>query len=69
MKALSVPIPYLDSIDLRISAGGDVRLALDLQLKATTKLLDNKENCFRFRLRTIFYSDTNPSPAGRIGSP
>ena len=32
----SVPVPDLDSVDLRIQAGGEYRPALDVQLKATS---------------------------------
>jgi len=46
----SVPKPDRDSVDLRILAGGPQRPALDLQLKATSKLLHNGDNEFRFRL-------------------
>ena len=39
-----------DGIDLRIQAGGAMRPALDLQLKATINLGDPKDGAFRFSL-------------------
>ena len=46
-----------DSIDLTIRAGGRVRPALDLQLKATTRLGAPKDGAFRFRLIRKNYED------------
>ena len=46
-----------DSIDLTIRAGGGVRPALDLQLKATAGLGDPKDGVFRFRLKRKNYED------------
>lgn len=43
-----------DGIDMRIQAGGVMRPALELQLKATTNLGDNGDNV-RFRLRRRNY--------------
>ena len=39
-----------DGIDLRIQAGGAMRPALELQLKATINLGDPKDGTFQFRL-------------------
>ena len=39
-----------DGIDLRIQAGGVMRPALELQLKATIRLGDATDGCFRFPL-------------------
>ena len=41
-----------DGIDLRIQAGGAMRPALDLQLKATINLGAPRDGAFRFRLPT-----------------
>ena len=39
-----------DGVDLQVRAGGDMRPAIDLQLKATVNLLDKDDHHFRFRL-------------------
>ena len=44
-----------DGIDLRIQAGGGMRPALDLQLKATVNLGEPKDGCFRFVLKRRNY--------------
>lgn len=44
-----------DGIDLRIQAGGGMRPALDLQLKATVNLGKPKDGCFRFLLKRRNY--------------
>ena len=44
-----------DGIDLRIQAGGAMRPALDLQLKATVNLGKPKEEFFHFRLKCRNY--------------
>ena len=44
-----------DGIDLRIQAGGGMRPALDLQLKATVNLGKPKDGCFRFPLKRRNY--------------
>ena len=41
-----------DGIDLRIQAGGDMRPALELQLKATINLGTPKDGAFQFPLRS-----------------
>ena len=46
-----------DSIDLTVRAGGGVRPALDLQLKATTRLGAPKDGAFRFPLKRKNYED------------
>ena len=45
-----------DGIDLRIQAGGAMRPALDLQLKATVNLGEPKGGCFRFPLKKRNYN-------------
>ena len=44
-----------DGIDLRIQAGGAMRPALDLQLKATVNLGEAREGCFHFPLKRRNY--------------
>lgn len=44
-----------DGIDLGIKAGGDMRPALDVQLKATENLGDQKGESFRFPLKSGNY--------------
>lgn len=44
-----------DGVDLRIQAGGAMRPALELQLKATTNLAKPKDDCFRFPLKRRNY--------------
>ena len=44
-----------DGVDLRILAGGAMRPALDLQLKATINLGEAKDGCFRFPLKRRNY--------------
>ena len=39
-----------DGVDLRIHAGGPMRPAIDLQLKATINLAESREGDYRFRL-------------------
>lgn len=46
-----------DSIDLRIQAGGDMRPALDLQLKATTNLEKTSGGHVKFPLKRKNYDD------------
>ena len=46
-----------DSVDLRIQAGGRFRPALDLQLKAMTKLGPEQNGCRSFPLRIKNYND------------
>ena len=45
-----------DSIDLSIQAGGEMRPALDLQLKATENLAEASDGCRRFRLKLKNYN-------------
>ena len=45
----------LDGIDLRIQAGGAMRPALDLQLKATVNLGEARDGCFHFPLKRRNY--------------
>lgn len=45
-----------DGIDLRIHAGGAMRPALDLQLKATVNLGEPKDGCFHFALKRRNYN-------------
>ena len=46
-----------DGIDLRIQAGGDMRPALEFQLKATINLgQPDTDGCFRFRLKSRNYN-------------
>ena len=45
-----------DGIDLKIQAGGAMRPALDLQLKATVNLGEPKGGCFRFPLKQRNYN-------------
>lgn len=44
-----------DGVDLRIHAGGEMRPALDLQLKATVKLIDPVDGLRRFALKRRNY--------------
>ena len=44
-----------DGIDLRIQAGGAMRPALDLQLKATVNLGEARDGCFHFPLKRRNY--------------
>lgn len=44
-----------DGVDLRIHAGGDMRPALDLQLKATISLAESQDGRYRFPLRRRNY--------------
>ena len=44
-----------DSGDLRIQAGGAMRPALDLQLKATVNLIDSNDGYYRFPLKRRNY--------------
>ena len=44
-----------DGVDLRIQAGGDMRPALELQLKATINLGRPRDGHFRFRLNRRNY--------------
>lgn len=44
-----------DGIDLRIQSGGDMRPALDLQLKATINLGEARDGCFNFSLNRRNY--------------
>ncbi len=53
----SVPEPDRDSVDLRIQSGGRLRPALDLQLKATTQLIEPRDGLLRFRLTSKNYRD------------
>jgi len=53
----SVPEQDRDSVDLRIQAGGPRRPALDLQLKATTKLSANQQGTLNFRISVKNYRD------------
>ena len=53
----SVPSPDRDSIDLRIQAGGRLRPALDLQLKATVNLRRTSAGTLPFRLSIKNYDD------------
>lgn len=46
-----------DSIDLRIQAGGDMRPALELQLKATAHLEKSHDEYVKFRLGKKNYDD------------
>ena len=52
----SVPDMDRDSIDLRIQAGGAMRPALDLQLKATVNLGKASDGCRRFPLNLKNYN-------------
>ena len=53
----SVPEPDRDSVDLRIQAGGPLRPALDLQLKATANLGESQARELPFRLSVKNYDD------------
>lgn len=53
----SAPEPDRDSVDLRIQAGGPLRPALDLQLKATAALDEPQAGFVPFRLKIKNYSD------------
>ena len=44
-----------DGVDLRIQAGGAMRPALDLQLKATVNLIDSVDGHYRFPLKRRNY--------------
>ncbi|WP_420611588.1 DUF4365 domain-containing protein [Candidatus Spongiisocius sp.] len=55
--ATSVPEPDRDSVDLRVQAGGPRRPALDLQLKASTKIAEPKNGLLRFLLSIKNYRD------------
>ena len=55
--ATSVPWPDRDSVDLRVQAGGRVRPALDLQLKATTALGPLRNGTRSFQLSIKNYND------------
>ena len=44
-----------DGVDLRIQAGGTMRPALDLQLKATVNLIDSDDGYYRFPLKRRNY--------------
>ena len=44
-----------DGVDLRIQAGGAMRPALDLQLKATVNLIDSNDGYYRFPLKRRNY--------------
>ena len=44
-----------DGIDLRIQAGGKMRPALDLQLKASVNLGEARDGCFHFPLKRRNY--------------
>lgn len=44
-----------DGVDLRIQAGGEIRPALDLQLKATVNLTASDDGHFRFPLKRRNY--------------
>ena len=46
-----------DSIDLRVQAGGDMRPAIDLQLKATANLNKSNGGYVKFPLRKKNYND------------
>ena len=46
-----------DSVDVRIQAGGKMRPALDLQLKATINLGEPVDGHYRFPLKTKNYDD------------
>ena len=47
--------PDRDGVDMRIHAGGPMRPALDLQLKATTNLRPSTNELYRFRLKRRNY--------------
>lgn len=51
----SIPDPDRDGVDLRIQAGGAMRPALDLQLKATINLSKLHEGRFHFPLKRRNY--------------
>ncbi len=51
----SIPDPDRDGVDLRIQAGGAMRPALDLQLKATINLSEPHEGRFHFPLKRRNY--------------
>lgn len=53
----SVPKPDRDSVDLRIQAGEPLHPAIDLQLKATSKLAEPRGGFMPFRLRIKNYRD------------
>lgn len=53
--ATSVPDPDRDGVDLRVHAGGAMRPALDLQLKATTSLGEPRDKHLPFPLKRRNY--------------
>ena len=53
----SIPGPDRDSIDLRVQAGGSMRPALDLQLKATVNLNGPNDGHFQLPLKLKNYND------------
>lgn len=55
--ATSVPVPDRDSVDLHVQAGGPVRPALDLQLKATAALQRSQAGFVSFQLQIKNYND------------
>ena len=55
--AANVPLPDRDSVDLQVRAGGAMRPALDLQLKATVNLGQASDGTFRFPLKKKNYED------------
>lgn len=52
----SAPLPDRGGVDLRIQAGGGMRPALDLQLKATFNLTRLGDGYIRFRLKSGDYN-------------
>lgn len=55
--ATSVPVPDRDSVDLHVQAGGPIRPALDLQLKATAALQRSQAGGVSFQLQIKNYND------------
>ena len=55
--ATSVPVPDRDSVDLHVRAGGPIRPALDLQLKATAALQRSQAGFVSFQLKIKNYND------------
>ena len=53
----SAPEPDIDSVDLKILAGGEMRPALDLQMKATVNLGQPRDGFLSFRLKIKNYND------------
>ena len=47
----------IDSVDLKIQAGGSMRPAIDLQLKATVNLGEPRDGCVSFPLPLKNYND------------